>query len=123
MSAQIINTPEMKLSALRIVLKNHRACLKKLSMARTDRDRGYWAKACEHWDGKIESLFGKSAQPLLSVQTSINEFKSNIAVLRKEVDNLVVDDLMYRFDVIIETLVNDPLQKEEAKHKGLKLEP
>ena len=120
--AHLIYTPEMKLSALAGAMRNHRAALKKLSQARTDRDRGYWGKACEHWDIKIEAILGDKASPLPSAKTMIDDLKKNFGFLRKEVDKLIVEDLETRLDALVKTLINDDSQKEIVRNGGLTIE-
>jgi len=119
---QLIYTPDMKLSALAGAMRNHRAALKKLSQSRTDRDRGYWGKACEHWDIQIENILKDKATPLPSAKTMIDDLKTNLAFLRKEVDKLIVEDLEARLDALVKTLINDESQRELVKNGGLKIE-
>lgn len=114
-----LNTPLMELSSLKLCIRNYRACIKKLGDSRTVQQKNYWSSACQRWDTDIARILANSPKPLQSVQTLIDEFTQNINTLRKEVNPIICDDILYRFDAIVKTLIADDAQKEIAKNNGL----
>lgn len=119
---QIIYTPVMELSSLKLCIRNYRACIKKLSMTKKQRDQEYWSSACQHWDGKIAQILGAVPEPLQTTKDLLSQFQVNLDLLRKEVDGLIVDDLEYRLKAIVDTLLIDPAQREVMKDGSLTIE-
>lgn len=108
--SEIIQTPIMELSSLKVCIRSYRACIKKLGSAKTQQQRSYWSSACQHWDGQM-AMHLLDKDPNVTAQTIIDQFTQNINFLRKQVDPLICDDLLYRLDVIVKTLVNDEKQR------------
>jgi hypothetical protein len=112
----------MELSSLKLCIRNYRACIKKLGESKTPQQKNYWSSACQRWDLDIARILASSEKPLQSVQTLIDELTANINTLRKEVNPIICDDILYRFNAIVETLVADTKQVEIAKHGGLSID-
>jgi len=107
----------MELSALKLLVRNHRGCLKHLQKAKNQQQIQYWSKACEHWDSEIQVLLAKAdgivGKPNPSVVDMIQELNKNLESLAKE-QPLIAKDLGYRFNAIMDTLILDASQKEIA---------
>jgi len=116
---EILNTPIMELSSLKLCIRNYRACITKLGNARSPQQKSYWSSACQRWDLDIARILANSPKPLQTVQTLIDEFTANINTLRKEVNPIICDDILYRFDAIVKTLIADEAQREVVRNKGL----
>lgn len=110
-------TPVMELSALKLLVRNHRGCLKNLQKAKSREQIQYWSNGCEHWDSEINTLLAKAdgivGKPNPSVVDMINELNKNLESLAKD-QPLIAKDLGYRFNAIMDTLILDASQKEIA---------
>lgn len=97
----------MELAALKANIRNYRACIKNLAKAKSAKQQDYWSGACQHWDNQIcMSLTGRPEE-MPTLTKMVQELKANIEMLSKEVDPLIVEDLQYRLDSIVETFMND----------------
>lgn len=113
--------PAIELSELKLRLRNYRGALKKLEKSRGNSTRIYWTQAAKHWENEIDQHLTGSDQPGAQLKTLIDQFHSNLQVLRKEVPAVIVEDLIYRFDAIIDTMLLDGLQVAGLKQENSKV--
>lgn len=108
--------PEMELAALKAIMRSHRACLKHLFNAKNDKLKNYWGSATNHWQAEMDLLLahGNPMQAAETLPDLIRQFNDHITVLHKE-QPIIAHDLGYRFNVILETLLLEPILRKEVK--------
>lgn len=119
MDAKAINY-EKGFSELKLLLVNYRGALRKLEKSRLHRDRSYWTRAVKHWEGLLDESLTAPEIVKPHIKQFIDEFKNNLHVLRKEVPGVIVEDIEYRFDAIVDRLIHDVVQVDNLKEENSK---
>lgn len=100
---------ELELSNTRVLARNLIGTQSKLFKARKKPDQQYWAKALDHWKNTLLTNINKK-----TVKDLPDELKANydkvaemIQALSIELPSVVADDLAYRFDALVYSLLNE----------------
>lgn len=100
---------ELELSNTRVIARNLIGAQTKLFKSKKQKDQNYWVKAVIHWkDQLIGTVNRKNVKDLPDeLQLSYAQINDMIQVLHKELPSVVVDDLAYRFDALVYSLINE----------------
>ncbi len=120
MDAKTIRS-DQALSDLMLLMRNYRGALRKLEKAKGHNNRLYWTQAIKHWEGLIDRFLENREPSKPVIRELVDQFKANLSVLGKELPRVIVDDLDYRFDAIVDTLLADGLQVNALKEENSKI--
>lgn len=115
-----MTTADIELSELKLRLRNYRGALKKLEKAKGFNNRLYWTQAIKHWENELDQHL-ITEEPGGQIKILVDQFRANLKVLRKEAPAPIVDDLDYRFNAIVDTLLKDSLQSDGLKEQNQKI--
>lgn len=114
------STSDIELSELKLRLRNYRGALRKLEKAKGFDNRLYWTQAVKHWEHELDQHLAVE-DPGAQIKSLVDQYRKNLNVLRKEVPGAIVEDLHYRFDAIIDSLLGDSIQVDGLKEQNQKV--